>query len=177
MKKAVTIPPRAATLTLMRNLRNAMLHGTTQRLESYVVQWAQLDAIIAVRPLTHDDLRVHAPTIAVNMDQCSKNWALSTFLPYEAKINWVALWDPVAHRSNNDINGAIKEAELARIVYTSAPLFNYEAGPWASASWGREMTIMVDELVVVINEDHPMLLQVWPLICRLSGWTDPCDTG
>jgi hypothetical protein len=170
--------PRAATLSWIRMLRNGMLHGTSWTLDDYVVDWVGLEAVISSGvELTIDHLRKYAPTLAVNLDQGPTQVAASCFLTGHLHINWVPLWDPTSHRSNNDVNGAVKDAKLSGIPLASAPLYNYEAGPWASAAWSKEMDNTVEEMVATLGPDDSMVLQVWPDVCRQQGWISPADTS
>ncbi len=165
--RAFVIPDHTATLHLMRRLRSAVKLATAWRLEEYIPDYVQLKACAG--RATTDALVRFAPNITANLDQAGTNVSIIQFLPYHTWINVVYVYDPVAHRVNNDVNNNVEEAKLAGLIYKSAPLLNFRRGPCQSIGHDRECREMAVEASRYFRKNDRVLIVLWPRICRAMG--------
>lgn len=176
-KKLFREDPRTSALLWIRALENAMVRGMRLSLSSFKVNWALLGRLLSEGGIVDgSELSQCAPVLSLSSDQGSNQFAALNFLVYKLQVNIATLWDPIAHRANNDINNAIREAKLTAVVFTATPLYNFRSGPWSSTAWDKAMTSVVQTLVQTLLPNDALLLKLWPMICAENGWTSSSQT-
>ena len=105
------------------------------------------------------------------MDQEQKQWCGAYFLSYKCQGNFVWLFGQM-HRRCNDVDRGLIQAG----AYGTCLLRLFEAniayGPWLSGAYFEEMQDMAKELVQAMTPEDPLLLKLWPHICKDHSWTD-----
>ena len=89
----------------------------------------------------------------------------------------VVLFPPPCHRLNNDWNRACYKAGYGAMMHKKIIESNFHIGPWQGGAFWRETKDMILDMATTLSENNPMLLSMWPEICRRHGWTQAADTN
>ena len=159
--------PRQASSDFLIGLDNALRVGLDRRLSSFHVEPKKLE-----QTQSEEDLAEAAPLLVLSMDQGSPQYAGYWYLAYQAGVNVVSNFDPFAHRPWNDVKGALKEAQLMRVLLSTMVLYNYRCGPWQSSGWFRELQEAVKDAQATLTPQDPLVLRLWPGICKDKSWSE-----
>lgn len=168
---------RMAALDWMRAIDNQLRAGVGIRLAHFMPDKQRVSELAASSELTIEAARKYAPVLTIAMDQASCQYASSWFLQFRIGLNVVSTWDPAAHRIWNDVKAAIRDSKLMSTMYATTVIFNYKSGPWASSAWHKAIIECIADMARTLAPNDPLLLRVWPSICRDKGWVLESEVG
>lgn len=152
--------PRLATYDWLCALHNALEQGTGSGLERFAG---------AAQKLAKNEVPA---VLSLCMDQEQKQWTAVWFMMFgPPKLCMVAVPDPY-HRRHNDIQHAMARSGLYGHFVRKIIEFNLSYGPWQSAGWMRDIEDAVLDVQKTLTPSDPLLLRLWPAICKDNGWHD-----
>lgn len=125
-------------------------------------------------PKSHTDeesgsFRVESvPLLTIGADQESKQRAAMYFLA--SKGYSTVLLMPIHHRRNNDMNFAFESAGFSGVVRRCMVKANVAYGPWGTGLFMSDLRDASVDLSANMSASHPLLLALWPRICRDRGF-------
>ena len=92
--------------------------------------------------------RVNAPnwpTLTLCIDQGSDGWAAAAFLTNHMRCSVLVVPDP-SHRTWNDVEGALRDADMWLFCMTFITVMSIDQGPWDGAKWWEQGKQAAQEL-------------------------------
>ena len=113
------------------------------------------------------------PVLVFAMDQHQVQWTALHFLQHgPAKLCCLGIFDNF-HRRHNDMWAALKASGMIGHFLCKIPELNLCYGPWQNSAWLNDFMDGAADVSQGLTADDPLLLRVWPGICKDMGFLLP----
>ncbi|CAK0819686.1 unnamed protein product [Prorocentrum cordatum] len=109
-------------------------------------------------------------------DQHQVQWCAIYYLIYQRRGAFLGLNGPI-HRRNNDCDRACVAAGFYTTHLSDMLIGNISYGPWHGRKFWHEICDQAKDAVLALDEHSPLLIKMWPAICKDRGWVEDKDTN
>lgn len=161
-KRETFTQPRLATLDWLNSVDNALRQGTNQGLERFA------------NVSRHLSQGTVPPVLVFTMDQEQLQWTALYFLMFAPGLQLCTLGiHDNYHRRHNDMMAALKASGMLGQFLCKIPEYNLCYGPWQNSAWLNDFMDGAADVSQGLTPDDPLLLRVWPGICKDLGYVLP----